>query len=84
MNLGTLDTSLHTQPGITIPYDDSFSDAVSKSLSSISFGNVVLTSSGWSEMPDLIIDSGSTTSVLNQNIYQQVVAHLTDVCTSLG
>lgn len=84
MNLGTLDTSLHTQPGIAILYDDSFSDAVSKSLSSISFGNVVLTSSGWSEMPDLIIDSGSTTSVLNQNIYQQVVAHLTDVCTSLG
>lgn len=84
MNLGMLDTSLHTQPGIAIPYDDSFSDAVSRSLSSISFGNVVLTSSGGSEMPDLIIDSGSTTSVLNHNIYQQIITHLADVCTSLG
>jgi hypothetical protein len=84
MNVGNIDTSLHTQPGITISYDDSFSDAVSKSLSSISFGKVVLTSNGGSEMPDLIIDSGSTTSVLNQNIYQQVITHLSDICTSLG
>ena len=70
MNLGTVDSSLHTQPGISIPYDDPLSDAVSKSLSTISFGTSVLTSNGGSEMPNLIIDSGSTTSVLNLIVYR--------------
>lgn len=70
MNIGSVDTSLHSQSGITIPYDDATTDTISSSLSTIAFGSAVLTSSGSSEMPQLIIDSGATASILSANMYQ--------------
>lgn len=46
MNIGTLDNSLHSQPGIVIPYDTPSGDTISNALSTISIGNSVLTTQG--------------------------------------
>ena len=46
MNIGTVDSSLHTQTGINIPYDDAITDTISKSLGAISIGQFTITSNG--------------------------------------
>lgn len=76
MNIGAVDNSLHTQSGIVVPYDTPSGDTVSNSLTTISFGSNVLTTQGSSELPQLIIDSGSTTSSISQNLYQQLISSL--------
>jgi hypothetical protein len=84
MNIGTIDSSLHTQPGVVIPYDTPSGDTISSSLSTISLGGTVLTTQGGAELPQLIIDSGSTTSSLSQNLYQQLVSNLEGICRQMG
>lgn len=46
MNLGSVDTSLHTQPGISVAYDGANSDSISNHVGAISMGGKVISENG--------------------------------------
>lgn len=82
MNIGTVDNSLHTQPGVTVNYDGPGTDSVSHSLNSITLGQFPIAAAG--SLPGIIIDSGTTTSIFTTATFTVVASALDFYCGQLG
>lgn len=81
LNIGSVDTSLHTQPGIIVNYDAPGIDLVGKHLS-ISLGQFPMAATG--SYSFIIIDSGTTTSVFNTATFNAAVSALDHYCEQMG
>lgn len=77
LNIGSVDTSLHTQPGVTVNYDAPGIDLVGKQLS-LSLGQFPLAATGSHSF--IIIDSGTTTSIFNIATFNAAVSALDYYC----
>lgn len=82
LNIGSVDNSLHTQPGVTVNYDGPDTDSVGKSLNSITLGKFPIAASGL--YSGIIIDSGTTTSIFNNATFNAVISALDFYCGQLG
>ena len=84
MIIGGIDASIHTQPPATIPYNNAHQDVVSQSLTEIKIGDTLIhTNAGW-VMHDLIIDSGSSGSLIDQKTYSHIIAKIASTCAGIG
>lgn len=77
LNIGSVDTSLHTQPGVTVHYDVPGLDLVGKNMS-LSLGQFPLAEAG--TYPFFVIDSGTTTSVLTTATFNAAISALDFYC----
>jgi hypothetical protein len=84
MAIGGLNESLHTLPPVAISYNHQDSDMVGLQLGRISMGSTVLHRNASALMPSLILDSGSTTSVLASPIVGKIQQAIAEACLGLG
>lgn len=84
MVFGGVDAAMHTRPPIVVPYDSPSADTISKSISEMKIGDTVIYSNAGQAMPDIIIDSGSTTSVLDRKTYNTISTAIEATCASMN
>ena len=69
MVIGGVDNSLHTQPGVTFSYDNASTDYFGRSLGRVRLGDQIIHENGGQLMPDIIIDSGASASLLDSKFH---------------
>lgn len=84
MVVGGIDASLHTQPPVTVSYNGQFQDLISQSLTQLKIGQTIINYNAGAVMHDLIIDSGSSGSLLDAGTVTQVTKTLSQICSSIG
>ena len=84
MIVGGVDTNSHTKPAVVLNYNDLNSDFVSKSLTLLKIGETVINYNAGVVMHDLIIDSGSSGSLLDPGTINKVVETISLTCSGIG
>ena len=84
MVIGGVDSSSHTKSAAILNYNDLSKDFISKSLTVLKIGDTVINYNAGAVMHDLIIDSGSSASLLDTTTINQVTSSISAVCSSLG